>query len=133
MGNVDTDTKLRLIQDIRQQTQYNRIKCREREHFLYGSSLELPKGELYGTENASLKETANNAAFPQGSKGKMSSFRIRLMLSVILFGAFIFWNNSGSKIYNVSAVNLYERLTETMDMPSAFSEQINKLSDTSRR
>lgn len=90
MGNVDTDTKLRLIQDIRQQTQYNRIKCREREHFLYGSSLELPKGELYGTENASLKETANNAAFPQGSKGKMSSFRIRLMLSVILFGAFIF-------------------------------------------
>ena len=37
MEKVSADQKLKLIQSIRTENQYNRMKCREREKLLYGA------------------------------------------------------------------------------------------------
>lgn len=119
MEKISTDRKLALIQDIRQQNQYNRMKCRERERFLYGSSAEeLPYGELHSAETASLKGSLGGAPVYQESRGT-KGFKIRLLFAVMLFCAFIFLEYSSSKVYNLTADDLYEKLTENMDV-SAF-------------
>lgn len=117
MGKIDTDKKLALIQDIRQENQYNRMKCRERERFLYGNApMDDRQGELYSTEAASLTGKITGIPSAQESRNGISGFRIRLLLSIFLLGAFIFWNYSGIELYNMTAEMLYEALTESIEL-----------------
>lgn len=134
MNKVSTEQKLRLIQDIRQQHQYNRMKCREREQFLYGNSLsEMQRGELYSTEVSSLQGELGGACPYKEDRGKVSGFKIRLLLAALLLGSFVIWDYSSTVISDMTAETFYEMLTETMELPSAFAEQINRFPDTSRR
>ncbi len=96
MSKVSTDKKLELIRTIRMQNQYNRQLFRSRENLIYSDDPSVRHGEIYGLESMSypIKEeparikNANNN--PDSGSGIFRSFRIRFLIAMGLFLAFVY-------------------------------------------
>ena len=118
MGKVSTNQKLQLIRSIREESQDNRMRMRHRERILYGiehkAGDELPvyrkeyyeggEGELYATEAG---VPANGNSF--------SSFKLRMVLSVVLFCAFLAADASEGKRAGVSTEYVREEINKDFD------------------
>ena len=81
MEKVSADQKLKLIQSIRTENQYNRMKCREREKLLYGAEAVHMDGyggmgSSYGSMDG-ISPPSSDAPRPSTGKGLLSGFRFR--------------------------------------------------------
>lgn len=116
MEKASADQKLRLIQSIRAENQYNRMKCRERERLLYGAEATHMDG--YGNA-VNGYERINHAALPasdgiHSSSGKsfLSGFRFRFFLAVCLTAAFIYLDQQQILVLGEPLRSYCEKLTE---------------------
>lgn len=116
MSRVNSDKKLELIRTIRMQNQYNRIKCRERESFLYGIPPSGNKRELYSTE-AAVGTIPGEIAEPVKGGGFLSGFRIRFFIALILFSTFIYLDKNHISIFGKTTFDLFVSLTESVELP----------------
>lgn len=99
MEQVSAETKLRLVQMIREENQQNRMKMQSREQMLnYGYV--LPKNR---------KETA---AETDGLL--LTGLRIRLALAFLFFLAFFFFDYSGMKLGSMNAEKFATVLNQEM-------------------
>lgn len=121
MGSIDTDRKLELVRTIRLQNQYNRQLCRSRQQLLYANDPCQGKGEIYGLESAVMpvSEELNRKISTKANLGKaqggtfLKGFRIRLVIAMLLFLAFVFCDVKGIPLGKESMNSLFERMTET--------------------
>ena len=130
MSRVDTDKKLELVRTIRMQDQYNRQLCRSREQLLYSDNSGLKKGEIYGLETAAIpvvdrisRKTDTGTGKEQENGGLLKGFRIRLVIAMLLFLAFVFCDVKGIGIGAETMDTLFERMTE-ISLPEYFSSMI---------
>ena len=111
MGQIDTNKKLELVRSIRMNQQNNRAVLNNREQLLYGTSRPLvAKGEVYGLESAALTGTAPEAAIAD-SGNSLKSFKIRLLIAVILFAAFVFLDRTGQSVMGITTKQVAEAIT----------------------
>ena len=122
MSKVDTDKKLELIRTIRMQNQYNRQLCRSREQLIYSDDVTFRKGEIYGLESATMSMSDKFTGKPvmRTDAGKepenesiLKGFRIRMVVAMILFLAFVFCDIKEIAIGGEMPETLFERMTET--------------------
>ncbi len=125
MGQIDTNKKLELIRDIRMSQQNNRAVMGRREQIVYGRPKPLiSRGELY-----SLESTAVNEAVPAEADDTMPtlrSFKLRLLIAIILFAAFFFLDQTGQSIAGITSVQVKEAVSsESKDILSFITGLFN--------
>lgn len=115
MGNISTDQKLQLIQMLRAENHNNRMAMRSRERLLYDTNPGggmgtggnfFPERELYALEQPQQKV--------QGSI--FSSFRLRLVLSVFLFGAFLILDAGYGELAGISTEELRTEINRDFNL-----------------
>lgn len=130
MSKVSTDKKLELIRTIRMQNQYNRQLFRSRENLIYSDEPSSRHGEIYGLEAAAypvkedlsqLKNTNNN---PEAGNGIFRSFRIRFLIAMGLFLAFVYCDIRDIRIGSVTTDYLYQIMNENEIIPEFIGEII---------
>ena len=88
---VSTEQKLQLVNLLREDNKKNRIQLHRREQIIYGTSI----GDAYEKDEDEYVTTKEVSSY----KGKgISGFRIRFMISVILFLSFFYLDRSNEKI-----------------------------------
>lgn len=103
---VSAEQKLQLIHFLREDNKRNRIQLHRREQILYGKNVpdslyDSPDGEDYNTREIS------------SYKGKgISGFRIRFMISVILFLSFFYLDRNEEKIGEVDANRIHSYIED---------------------
>lgn len=123
MSKVSTDKKLELIRTIRMQNQYNRQLFKSRENLIYSDDPSLRHGEIYGLESMAypVKEdfthmkNANNS--PDSGSGIFRSFRIRFLIAMGLFLAFVYCDIRDIRIGSVTTDYLYQIINENEVIP----------------
>lgn len=123
MSKVSTDKKLELIRTIRMQNQYNRQLFKSRENLIYSDEPSVRHGEIYGLESTaySLKEepfslkNANNNS--ETGNGIFRSFRIRFVIAMGLFLAFVYCDIRNVQIGTVTTDYLYQIINENEVIP----------------
>lgn len=118
MSKVSTDKKLELIRTIRMQNQYNRQLFKSRENLIYSADPSLRHGEIYGLESMTypIKEdftqmkNANNNT--DSGSGIFRSFRIRFLIAMGLFLAFVYCDIREVRIGSVTTDYLYQIINE---------------------
>ena len=93
---ISAEQKLQLVHFIREDNKKNRIQLNRREQILYGKNapepfIETSEGIVDTNEFDSCKE-----------KG-ISGFRVRFMISVILFLSFFYFDKNQTKIGNIDS------------------------------
>ena len=112
MEKVSADQKLKLIQSIRTENQYNRMKCREREKLLYGDMDGYGgMGSSYGSMDG-ISPPSSDAPRPSTGKGLLSGFRFRFFLAVCLSAAFIYMDQQQILVLGEPLRSYCEKLTE---------------------
>ena len=92
---VSAEQKLQLIHFLREDNKKNRIQLHRREQILYGR--DFPDSLLSDSENE-VYDTKEFSSY----KGKgISGFRVRFMISVILFLSFFYLDRNNEKIGNL--------------------------------
>ena len=92
---ASTEQKLELVHFLREDNKRNRMQLHRREQILYGREVPEDIYEDMDTESFGTKEISSY-------KGKgISGFRIRFMVSVILFLSFFYLDRSNEKIGNI--------------------------------
>ena len=131
MGKVSTNQKLQLIRSIRAESQDNRMAMRNRERILYGieskAGEELPlyaKGyydgrekELYALEDGSIPM----------QRGSFSFFKLRIMLSAVLFCVFLVADSGSGNIGGFSTDMIREEINKDFD--AGFDEVVFDFED----
>ena len=117
MHHVNTDQKLRLVQSIRMQNQYNRMKCREREQLLYGTAAFHDKREIYGAETAMSFPVTGENTVSSKKGGIFTGFRLRFLIAILLFSAFIYLDKNEISILGKTTQNLCDFLSESIRLP----------------
>ncbi|MCM1125101.1 MAG: hypothetical protein NC429_01385 [Lachnospiraceae bacterium] len=118
MSKVSTDKKLELIRTIRMQNQYNRQLFKSREDLIYSDDPSLRHGEIYGLESAAypVKEDAvrmkSTVDKPESGSGMFRSFRIRFLIAMGLFLAFVYCDIRRIPIGSVTTDDLYRIINE---------------------
>ena len=120
MKKTDAERKLALVQSIRMENQYNRMKCREREHILYGTAIEPEKGELYGAEIAAGLAGYGMEDAPS-KENFLGGFRIRFLLAAALFAPFVYMDVNHLDIYGKTTEDLLTAIKETTELGLANS------------
>lgn len=100
---VSTEQKLELIHFLREDNKKNRMQLQKREQILYGKNVPDNFYEEVGEENYGTNKV-------NAYKGKgISGFRIRFMVSVILFLSFFYFDKNQEKIgnFDVNQIKVY--------------------------
>lgn len=121
---VTTDQKLELVRIIRAQNEYNRRICKSREQQLYAEIPGDHSSEIYGLE-------AEPQSISQGHdapKKLLGGFRIRFVMAIALFLAFVFWDQQQSSFLGYTKDKLQKIITQSIDMDGLMS-QINTNGD----
>lgn len=100
MDSISTDTKLRLVQMIRDENQENRRKMQARENLL-GYGYAEPEKET-GKQEGSI----------------FLGLRLRIAFAVLFFLFFFILDNTGMSIGNVNAKQLTAWMTEEINISS---------------
>ena len=112
MEKVSADQKLKLIQSIRTENQYNRMKCREREKLLYGAEAVHMDGYGGMGRMDGMSPPSSDAPRPSTGKGLLSGFRFRFFLAVCLSAAFIYMDQQQILVLGEPLRSYCEKLTE---------------------
>jgi ATPase components of ABC transporters with duplicated ATPase domains len=122
MKKTDTERKLALVQTIRMENQYNRMKCRERESILYGNGFHQDKGELYGAEMTAAMPGYMEENPPIRKGSLFGGWRLRFLLAAALVAAFIYMDLNHLDLYGRTTDDLLSLLKETteLNLPNSF-------------
>lgn len=102
---ISAEQKLQLVHFLREDNKKNRIQLHRREQILYGKNV---PDILYEDSEDDGYDTKDLVSY----KGKgISGFRIRFMISVILFLSFFYLDRNNEKIGNVN-INQIESYME---------------------
>lgn len=104
MGNISAEQKLQMVQMIRAENQDNRIKMRSREKMLYSGET-LPLYSKNYKEVYALEEPEPIADVPS-----VSSFKIRLGISILLFAAYLFLNTGAKEFGGITAADIQKQI-----------------------
>ena len=128
MGNISTDQKLQLVQQIRAENQENRMKMRSRERMLYGmehqtknyqmeQELPLYHRGYYDMKRVNTPKELYAMEEQSGDieGGSFSSFKLRLVLAVFLFAAFLILDSGSGKVAGISTAMLREEINKDFD------------------
>lgn len=110
MRDVTTEQKLRLIQQVRSRYHENQYDLSSRERLLYGKSFAR---DIPGREE---QEGMDNDTRPL-----LSTFRIRLVIAVLLGAAVISMDRSQIKIAGITSEQIYQAIS------ADFEENIEKM------
>ena len=110
MRDVTTEQRLRLIQQVRSRYHENQYDLSNRERILYGKSF---TGEIPPGTEADLPDPDVNQPF--------SSFKIRLMIAVLLGAAVISMDRNHIKIAGITSEQIYQAIS------ADFEENIEKM------
>lgn len=128
MGNISTDQKLQLVQQIRAESQENRMKMRSRERMLYGMEYQT-KNHTYEENIPLYSRGYYDGKYTTGSKelyameerngdnggDSYSSFKLRLVLSVFLFATFLLIDSGSGNVAGFSTTMLREEMNKDFD------------------
>ncbi|MCM1189061.1 MAG: hypothetical protein NC541_07160 [bacterium] len=105
MSNATTEQKMRLIQQIRSRYREDRYDMYNREQILYGKSAWPGNRRLsYDPESPDPESDPYGPEYPQ----HVSGFRLRLILSLLLFAALIAMDRNGIAIGGITAEKVME-------------------------
>lgn len=130
MGKISTNQKLQLIRTIRAENQDNRLKMRNRERILYGieskSGEELPiYSKDYYEGGRELRALEEGGVPIQGNT--FSSFKLRLILAVVLFSIFLVADAGEGDIAGISTEYIREEINKDFD--AGFEEVVFDFED----
>ena len=110
MGQIGTDRKLELIRRVRMEQHQNRNTLSNREYLLYGKPRPQPVRELHSLE-AVADDTLpwNNDTLDRNS---LRSFKMRLVIAVVLFVLYIFIDQANINIIGVDAAKIHEMVND---------------------
>lgn len=111
MKNVNSEQKLQLIQQIRSRYNEDRYDMRDRERILYGRESVRP-WEEDGTDP--------EQELPQ------SSFRLRVLLAVLLFAVVVTIDTNGTSLWGLTAEKIYQIISA--DYEDKIEEWVETLS-----
>jgi hypothetical protein len=113
---------MELAQYVREENMDNRQKIRQRESIFYGTDNKTP---LYTKNNLSYPDLAKqeNERMPAGTFG---TFKVRMVIAVLLFAAFLLCDTNGGKIGQYTTDDVYQLIAE-----DTFSEEISDNFDLS--
>ena len=130
MSKVKTDKKLELIRTIRLQNQYNRQLFRSRENLLYSDEPVGRHGEIYGLEAAAypvkdLSQMKRELPKEEASGSILKGFRIRFVIAMLLFIAFIYCDVKKVSLWDQTSDTLYQLITESQQLPALVGQIFN--------
>lgn len=109
MRDVTTEQRLRLVQQVRSRYQENQYDLSNRERILYGKSFVREAPENLPQEN------------PDIDPKPISSFKLRLIIAVLLGAAVIFMDRNDIKIAGITSEQVYQAIS------ADFEENIEKM------
>lgn len=109
MRDVTTEQRLRLVQQVRSRYQENQYDLSNRERILYGKSFVREAPENPQQEN------------PDIDPKPISSFKLRLIIAVLLGAAVIFMDRNDIKIAGITSEQVYQAIS------ADFEENIEKM------
>lgn len=109
---VPVEKKMRLVQSIRAENMDNRMKIRQRENFLYGTSISSMPSLWNKGEAMQMGEAYPNGENPEEITPVTNTFKIRMTAAIILFIGFLLCDVSGHKIWGYSMNDIYGLITE---------------------
>lgn len=98
MKDVTTERKLQLIQQIRSRYDEDRHDMSNRERILYGRE--------------SVRPWEENGDDPEWEQAPQSSFRLRVLLAVLLFAAVVAIDTNGTSLWGITAEKVYQIISE---------------------
>lgn len=109
MRDVTTEQRLRLVQQVRSRYHENQYDLSNRERILYGKSFvrEAPENLQQETPDVDPKP--------------ISSFKLRLMIAILLGAAVIFMDRNNTKIAGITSEQIYQAIS------ADFEENIEKM------
>ncbi len=116
MNKVGTDKKLELIRAIRMQNNYDRQLFRSRENFLYSDAPSSRHGELYSLEAAAcpVQDVPFQNSVPEKKdESLLKGFRLRFVLAMVLFLAFVYCDIREIAIWEQTTDALFQMIRET--------------------
>jgi len=109
MRDVTTEQRLRLIQQVRSRYNENQYDLSNRERILYGKSF---SGEIADSERQEN---------PEDGSRPFSSFKLRLLIAVLLGAAVISMDRNQIKIAGITSEQIYQAIS------ADFEENIEKM------
>ncbi len=109
MHDVTTEQRLRLVQQVRSRYHENQCDLSNRERILYGKSFarEVPESFQQDTPDTDPKP--------------VSSFKLRLMIAILLGAAVISMDRNNAKIAGITSEQIYQAIS------ADFEEHIEKM------
>lgn len=121
MSQINADKKLELLRQVRMEQHHNRNVLSNREQLLYGKTWpsSQPKGELYGLEAGAHAGTmpVKDDIF---NGNMLKSFKLRLLISVILFVIYIIIDRNDLSIIGINSERILSLTRESFDELSGF-------------
>ncbi len=106
---TEVERKMQLTRLVREENAVNRMKVRNREDILYGSPKgQFAKGELPLFYDGQLGEEGSYVPANQQAVGN-SSFGLRALLAILLFGAVVYMDKTGTNFNGELAAQVIAR------------------------
>ena len=112
MRDINTERRLQLIQQIRSRYNEDRYDMGNRERILYGRE--------------SVRPWEENGDDPEWEQTPQSSFRLRVLLAVLLFAAVVAIDTNGTSLLGITAEKVYQIISE--DYEDKIEEWVETLS-----
>lgn len=109
MSTLTSDRKLELLRQIRQENQSNQMKIKSREAFLYGGERAYENPYHSYEWERQLGEGAPETQERQA----VSSFRVRLILALLLFAAFFYMDKTDYHVGNLNSSYVVQQIQDT--------------------
>lgn len=107
---IPLEKKMALAQYIRAENHGNRMKIRQRENILYGTSTQPPlydKGRLPSPEQQYEGNPEENGVIQPFS---VSTFKYRMIIAIVLFVGFLLCDTGGDKIGSYTTGDIHEMI-----------------------
>lgn len=125
-SNIPTEKKLELIRLMRSESHQNRQKMRGRERIVYdGGSFGKSFASEYEGENHSLLDEYDRLARSDkktvGNGVSFSSIKLRFLAAILLFAAFVAWDNGYYPALPQNEGRLYSMIEQDMLSANLFA------------
>lgn len=152
MKHLETEKKLELVRAIRMQNQYDRQLLRKREGILYHHAMPERQGEIFSLEEATMPISGKYTGKAYGTslqkederkedKGFLKGVRVRLILAMGLFLAFVYCDvkkinvadKSAQEVLNMLRENQLEMVTENLNIEKSINTSFGKGAEEIRK
>jgi hypothetical protein len=100
MSDITLDQKLQLVHQVRSQYDRNQYDLQNRERILYGKEATYPYDMEYGEDGEMTPPL------------RISTFKLRLLVAVVLLFGIVILDRSGLMFFGVSAQEIMRHLNE---------------------